>query len=145
MKLEVEACVRRLAVAPFGVLGTLDVQHGVHQIPVVFATYDDVLVIPVDRVKPKQTTALRRIANLESDARASLLVDHRTADWDDLWWVRADLRFGAQIEPNVEWMDRLASKYPAYRDRDTVASLLELHIHRLSGWSASPDDYLAGR
>ncbi|MGI9529383.1 MAG: TIGR03668 family PPOX class F420-dependent oxidoreductase, partial [Acidimicrobiia bacterium] len=87
-------------------------------------------------VKPKKAMRLRRISNLRSDARASLVVDHRSDDWTELWWVRADLGFLGTNEDADGWLSRLANRYPQYREEGTVDSLLVFTIRSLSGWSA---------
>jgi PPOX class probable F420-dependent enzyme len=121
----------------FGVLGTVDPDRGTHLVPVVFAVSGDQLVVPIDAVKPKGTKQLRRIRNLRSDARASLVVDHRSDDWSDLWWVRADLGFLGTEDYADGWTSRLAIRYPPYREAGTVDSLLLFTIRSLSGWAAS--------
>jgi len=80
MRMDSTDCLIQLESAAFGVLGTLDPDRGTHLVPVVFAVRGDELVIPIDAVKPKRTK-LRRTDNLRADAQASLLVDHRDADW----------------------------------------------------------------
>ena len=47
---------------------------GPHIVPIVFAVAGDVVYHAVDH-KPKRTTALKRLANLEADPRAALLAD----------------------------------------------------------------------
>jgi PPOX class probable F420-dependent enzyme len=121
----------------FGVLGTVDPDRGTHLVPVVFAVSGEELVVPIDAVKPKQTGQLRRISNLRSDARASLIVDYRSDDWTELWWVRADLRFLTSEDYAAGWPSRLANRYPQYREVGTVDSLLLFAIQSLSGWAAA--------
>ena len=103
--------------------------------PVVFVVDDEQVLVPVDRVKAKRTTALRRVANLERDPRATLLVDHRAEDWSELWWVRADLLMASHdvVDGVVEV---LAAKYPQYREPGSVASVLRFDIVNIAGWSA---------
>lgn len=43
-------------------------------------------------------TALQRLANVASEPRCSLLVDHYEDDWSSLWWVRADGEATAWIQ-----------------------------------------------
>ena len=62
---------------------------GPHLVPIVFVLVDDVVWSAVDG-KPKSTRALRRLGNIRSDPRVSLLVDHYGDDWSQLWWVRLD-------------------------------------------------------
>jgi metallo-beta-lactamase family protein len=131
----------RLALADHGVLSTVDPDRGVHAVPVCFALAGDRLVVPIDRVKPKTSTALRRTENLEADARASLLVDHWDRhDWQQLWWVRADLvRCDDGSIGNDELADleqALRDRYPQYRHTE-FAALLVFDVVRISGWNAS--------
>ena len=127
----------RLASASFGVLGTVDSERGTHLVPVVFATRDDELVIPIDTVKPKGTNRLRRTENLRADSRASLLLDHRDADWRALWWVQIDLEFKGSTKLTTVWRSALAGKYPQYGPANTIDLLLLFTIRSTRGWKAS--------
>ena len=62
---------------------------GPHIVPIVFALAGDTIYHAVDH-KPKRTTALKRLANLRADPRASVLADAYDEDWTRLWWARAD-------------------------------------------------------
>ena len=90
--LDEDGCRQRFAGAQVAVLGTVHPERGVDLVPVVFAVVGDELHVPVDVVKPKASTRLQRLANIAADPRVSLLVDHRSDDWDELWWVRAKLQ-----------------------------------------------------
>jgi PPOX class probable F420-dependent enzyme len=137
MRLDTIDCQKRMDSSMFGVLGTVDPDRGTHLVPVVFAVSGDELAIPIDTVKPKQTRQLRRISNLGLDARASLVVDHRSDDWTELWWVRADLGFLGTQDHTNGWPTRLANRYPQYRKQGTVGSLLLFTIRSLTGWAAA--------
>ena len=81
-------------------LATADAGGRPHLVPVVFAVDDDRVYSVVD-AKPKRTTALRRLANVAENPAVALLVDHYDdADWDALWWVRAEGR-GRVLEPDT--------------------------------------------
>ena len=137
MRLDPIDCRKRMDSSMFGVLGTVDPDRGTHLVPVVFAVSGDELVVPIDAVKPKETRQLRRISNLRLDARASLVVDQRSDDWTELWWVRADLGFLGTEDYADGWPSRLANRYPQYRETGTVGSLLLFTIRSLSGWAAA--------
>ncbi len=127
----------RLEAADHGVLSTVHPDRGVDAVPCVFALDGDVVGVPIDRLKPKRSQRLQRATNLEADPRATLLVDHWDPDdWDRLWWVRAELRWEPSPEREPTLADRLAARYPQYRDRP-FSSVLVLCIVRLTGWSAS--------
>ena len=127
----------RLTTADFGVLGTVDTTLGVHLVPVVFVVDESRLLIPVDMVKPKRSAALRRIHNLEAEPQATLLVDQRSDDWTELWWVRADLMFRGYDIPGDADVDLLAAKYSPYGERGSVIGIIELTITRITGWEAT--------
>jgi PPOX class probable F420-dependent enzyme len=137
MRMDSTDCLMYLGSASFGVLGTVDLHHGTHLVPVVFAFRDDELVIPIDSVKPKGKNRLRRVDNLRADSRASFLVDHRDTDWGELWWVRVDLEFNGNAEPEASWRSALASKYPQYRPEQTIDALLLFTICAMRGWRAT--------
>jgi PPOX class probable F420-dependent enzyme len=80
----------RFAAARVARLATADAAGVPHLVPVVFAVSGDAVYTAVDH-KPKRSSALRRLANVRANAAVALLVDHYDdADWDGLWWVRAD-------------------------------------------------------
>ncbi len=121
--------------ADFGVLGTVGADGEPHLVPVVFAVVDDDLMIPIDRVKAKRSTRLRRVDNLERDPRATVLVDHRSSDWSQLWWVRVDVRFLDHAP--TESVAPLRAKYEVYADPDSIVDVLRFRIERWTGWAAS--------
>lgn len=136
--LDTETCRTRLSGADHAVLATVGTDGSPHSVPVCFVVLDDVVVVPVDTVKPKSTTALRRSANVATSGRASLLVERWDPDdWSQLWWVRADLvTIDLPDEARGRAADALRDRYVQYREA-TFADLLSLRIDRLSGWSAA--------
>jgi len=112
-----------------------------HLVPVVFAVATDaaggpdVVYTAVD-AKPKTTRRLRRLANIDSNPRVSLLVDHYADDWTQLWWVRADgiatvhadgtaMAFGYQL---------LRAKYPQYQSVSLDGPVIAIAVQRWSSW-----------
>jgi PPOX class probable F420-dependent enzyme len=141
MTLDEEQCWARLVVARHGVLGTVHPRRGVDAVPVVFALISAsvgrdgrAIVIPIDRVKPKRTTRLQRLVNLEHDERCVLLVDHYAEDWSRLWWVRVHAQATAgDLTDDVQ--ERFASLFPAYQEPGSIESLLTLSATKITGWS----------
>jgi hypothetical protein len=78
MPMTLEDARASLTVADHDVLSTLDPDRGVHAVPVCFALVGDHVVVPVDRVKPKSSTALRRIDNLDADPREFFSLEAET-------------------------------------------------------------------
>jgi PPOX class probable F420-dependent enzyme len=132
---EAEARVR-FAAARVGRLATVDTEGWPHLVPVTFAVDGDMLVTAVDH-KPKRSTNLKRLRNLESNDRVSVLVDHYDdEDWDRLWWVRADgtasvVAGGARAEP-LRW---LIAKYPQYAERPPAGPVIVIEVRTWRGWA----------
>jgi len=123
-----------------GVLSTIHPDRGPDAVPVVYAiTSYDLVGIPIDKVKPKSSTRLQRERNLTADPRAVLLVQMWDQhDWSKLWWVRADLHWVANPEPeeSTTLSGLLAERYEQYRD-EPFTDVLVFRIANLTGWSAS--------
>jgi PPOX class probable F420-dependent enzyme len=136
VRLSYEMSLARLESGGFAVLGTVDERRGVHLVPVIYVVAPGKVAIPIDRVKDKTTMRLRRIENLGNDPRASLLVDHRSDDWAELWWVRADLTF-LEVERPARWAPVFADRFPPYVVAAAIESVLVLAIESVTGWQAT--------
>src|SRR5258706_10878801 len=114
MHLHHDEAMRRARAADHGVLATLHAPRGAALVPACFAIVDEWLAVPVDSVKPKGSTALGRIRNLERDPRATLLVERWDAgDWSKLWWVKLSLlRREADPATSTALERGLRARYP---------------------------------
>jgi PPOX class probable F420-dependent enzyme len=126
-----------LEVARVARLATVRPDGRPHVVPVTFALLDQTLVTMVDH-KPKQTTRLQRVLNIEAHPSASLLIDHWSEDWDRLYWVRVD---GAATvhQGDITWSQgraALAAKYHQYIDQLPEGPAIAVAIDRISGWSS---------
>jgi hypothetical protein len=130
--------LRRATAADHGVLATLHDARGADLVPACFAIDGDRLAVPIDSVKPKGSTALGRIRNLERDPRATLLVEHwDAADWSRLWWVRLLLTRTSEPPELVAVLERgLRARYPQYATAPFV-ELLTFRIDHVAGWEAA--------
>jgi PPOX class probable F420-dependent enzyme len=140
MRLTPRDALARLAEHDHGVLATVHTERGVDVVPVVYVVIGDHLAVPVDLVKPKESLRLQRERNLETDDRATLLVEHwNRDDWSHLWWVRARMRWDDGPPDNVvdAATAALAERFPQYHDRP-FARLILFHLHTVTGWSATP-------
>lgn len=138
MHLDRDEALRRAAAAGHATLATLNRTGAADLVPVCFAIVGEHVAIPIDSVKPKGSTALGRVRNLERDPRASLLMDHWDAtDWSTLWWVRLGIRHVA-VPPAVQeaLVQELRDRYPQYRDAP-FTDVLTFRIEQLGGWSAA--------
>ncbi|MFF4760113.1 TIGR03668 family PPOX class F420-dependent oxidoreductase [Streptomyces sp. NPDC001292] len=137
---------RRFLAARVARLATVDAAGRPHLVPTVFAALgDDGIVTAVDR-KPKTTTRLRRLRNIEATGFVSLLADDYDEDWNRLWWARAD--GDARIVPPdaedertmVEYgtaLARLLRKYPQYCEIPPHGPVIAITVRRWIGWQAT--------
>ncbi len=133
--LDTEECWARLQGSTHGVLATIHPERGVDAVPVVFAVDRGLIVVPIDRVKPKRHLRLARLENLRQDQRCVLLIDHYADDWSDLWWVRLHATGEMALDP-TDWIDALAVRFPSYRQTAAVAGVVLLHPTVITGWAA---------
>jgi PPOX class probable F420-dependent enzyme len=116
-------------------LATADADGVPHIVPLVFALDGDTIYSAVDP-KPKRTTDLKRLRNVGANPRVALLADHYDdADWDALWWVRAD-GAGRVLDSSPDAVALLRERYAQYRDAPPEGPVLAVDVRRWSGWRA---------
>lgn len=122
-------------------LATADQYARPHVVPIVFVYVEPHLYTPLDR-KPKRDDdwhALRRVRNIETNGRVSVVVDEYAEDWTRLRYVLVDGT--AEILESGEERDRAAValevKYPQYGDLPlTGRPIVRIAIERRTDWSA---------
>jgi PPOX class probable F420-dependent enzyme len=145
MHFERGEALRRATAADHATLATMNRTGVADLVPVCYAIVDQHLAVPIDSVKPKGSTALGRIRNLEREPRATLLVEHwDPVDWSKLWWVRISLRrVEAPAPARAALVEALRGRYPQYRSAPFDA-LLSFRIEAIGGWSAAPTGGTSG-
>jgi PPOX class probable F420-dependent enzyme len=134
---EDEARARFVAV-PVARLGTADAQGRPHVVVVTFAVDGDTVYTAVDQ-KPKSSSNLKRLRNVVENPRVTMLADHYSDDWDELWWVRADGRAAIlDDQPHMAGPLRLlADRYWQYLKAPPAGPVLAVTVERWSGWAAT--------
>jgi PPOX class probable F420-dependent enzyme len=68
-----------------------------------------------------------------------VLADHYEADWDGLWWVRADGVASVLSQPAdmAGPLRLLAARYPQYRASPPAGPVISVQVTRWSGWAAA--------
>lgn len=139
--MDVAEARRRFCAERVARLATADASGHPHLVPIVFAARGETIYSAVD-AKPKRTMALRRLANVATNPQVAALVDHYDdADWDALWWARADGtgRVLEAWEPEaLQAVALLEARYPQHRQLPPTGPVLALDVERWSGWSARP-------
>ncbi len=119
-----------------GRFATADETGMPHVVPVCFVELTGRVYIVIDE-KPKTTTRLKRIRNIQANPQAALVLDEFSEDWSRLAWVM--LRGGADVlEAGPEHKAAIAAlrdKYAQYRamaldDRPVI----RLTPERVNAW-----------
>ena len=124
-----------LAGGRVGHLATVRADGWPHVVPCCFALVGDVVYSAVD-AKPKRSRSLQRLANVDANPMASLVVDHYDdGDWRQLWWVRVDGTARVLTEASAA-LAALAAKYEQYRAALPPGPVLAIEISGWRWWSA---------
>ncbi|MGI9647646.1 MAG: TIGR03668 family PPOX class F420-dependent oxidoreductase [Acidimicrobiia bacterium] len=136
--MDADQCRELFSTQPVARLGTMG-PDGPHLVPVVFATDGDRVVTAVDH-KPKTTSRLRRLSNVAANPSVTLLVDHYSNDWTQLWWVRADgtASIHDSGDRHATAVELLVARYEQYRDRRPTGPVIDVSVTRWRGWKAAP-------
>jgi PPOX class probable F420-dependent enzyme len=123
-------------------LATADQYARPHVIPIVFVYGEGRLFFPLDR-KPKREDdwhVLRRVRNIETNGRVSIVIDRYDEDWSKLAWVLLEgvatiIESGAERDTAIT---RLGAKYEQYADRSLDGRpVVRVVIERTVQWSAA--------
>jgi PPOX class probable F420-dependent enzyme len=128
-----------VAAARVATMATISPDGLPHLVPCVLALAGDTVYTPVD-AKPKSTRRLRRITNMEREARVALLVHEWVEDWSRLWWVRLEglARIVTALDELAAARSLLLGKYPQYADASALQPVVGVDIRHWQAWSASP-------
>lgn len=137
MRLALEDIRRRAAIAKVARVGTIDDRGRVHLVPVVFALEGDTLYSNSDAGPP-----VKRLRNLERDARVTVLIDEYDEDWSKVWWVRLRGTGRRVEEPGEEGRARalLMAKYPQFAQappEEGQGPIMAVDVTDWSGWAYS--------
>ncbi len=146
MRLDPGAARRLFGAAPVARLATVSPAGRPHLVPVTFVLDSqpgqrDHVYTAVD-AKPKSTTRLQRLRNIQAHPQVALLADHYTDDWARLWWVRADgqaavLDAGAGAAELARPLRLLAARYPQYAAQPPAGPVIAIRVDRWTGWAAA--------
>ncbi|MFF0266982.1 TIGR03668 family PPOX class F420-dependent oxidoreductase [Kribbella sp. NPDC004536] len=133
MRLDEAVCRARVAAGRVGRLATVGADLRPHLVPVTYAVHGDDLFVAVDQ-KPKSTTSLKRLRNIEAHPDVALLVDEYDEDWTHLWWIRVD--GAARVVPeHPAAVALLVAKYPQYEADPPAGPVIAIRAGGWSGWS----------
>lgn len=139
MKIDNE--IQRFTDAPRAQLSTINPDGTPHLVPIVFAVAPtgDRIFTAIDW-KPKTTQKLQRLDNIRADPAVSLIVDHYTDDWSQLWWIRADGNAHIADSSSTEGTlatDTLVAKYSQYENNRPNGPVIIIEKLSWRSWSAS--------
>jgi PPOX class probable F420-dependent enzyme len=95
----------------------------------------DAVCFAVD-AKAKSTRELKRLENIASNPKVSVLVDFYDDDWRQLWWVRADgvariVERGATFAAAIQG---LAAKYAQYVEEPPAGPAVIVDVDQWRFW-----------
>lgn len=120
-------------------LATADQYARPHVVPIVFVYEDPFVFTPID-AKPKSVEDwhdLRRIRNIETNGRASVLVDVYLENWSKIAWVRIDgvADVLTKGDEHRHALNLLAAKYRQYEGMPLGdAPVIRVHAEHVSQW-----------
>lgn len=121
-----------------GRLATADAQAKPHVIPVCFVYLEGRFYSVVDE-KPKRSTRLRRLRNIEENPRVALVLDEYSDDWSRLAWVLVE-GVAEVLTAGEEYGRALAAlrdKYQQYRSMALEGRpLIRIRPERVLSWGA---------
>lgn len=137
MRLDAASARERFIAARVLRLATVSAADQPHLVPCTFAADGTGrIVIGIDS-KPKSSVRLRRLANIAANPQVSLLADHYSEDWEQLWWARADGT--ATIEEagagHAGHWELLRERYPQYRGETLGGPVIVVTVATWSGWT----------
>lgn len=103
-----------------------------HVVPVCFAVRGEEIVSAVDH-KPKSTSRLRRLENIEANPNATLLFDRWNEDWRRLAWLM--ITGNARIDPPHSADDVLSIRYAQYENHPPDGDVIVVTPVRVSWWT----------
>jgi PPOX class probable F420-dependent enzyme len=117
-------------------LATADASGRPHVVPVCFAQLDAAFYIAIDE-KPKRALRLKRLRNIEENARVALVFDRYDDDWSRLGWVL--VQGTANLLVNGLEYDRalaaLRERYDQYQSMTLEGRpLIRVSVERVSSW-----------
>jgi PPOX class probable F420-dependent enzyme len=131
----------RLRSARVGRMATVTPEHRPHVVPFVFVLVErdsgTVAYWAVDR-KPKRSTDIKRLRNIEANPAVELVVDGYDEDWGALWWVRCagTARVVTDVAEQRDALRELEEKYPQYRGDPPDGPVVAIDIEAVHGWAA---------
>lgn len=132
---EVQAFIETCRVAH---LATTDHGRRPHVIPVCFAYTIDALWTAIDE-KPKNTTHLKRIRNIEQNPQVALVFDYYDEDWKKLAYVLVTGTASiADAHPHAATaLSVLRERYPQYREMKLEGRpLIRVEARSVASWGA---------
>jgi PPOX class probable F420-dependent enzyme len=113
-----------------------------HLVPVTFGFFGPTEIVTAVDHKPKRSTDLQRIRNIEANPQVSLLIDHYDDDWSRLWWLRLDgtARVVREEPGRSTLADALRHKYDAYASRPPAGPVLAIEVLSVTSWKAGDEE-----
>jgi len=117
-------------------LATADKSGKPHVVPVCFAYLDGRFYIAIDE-KPKRSLRLKRLRNIEENARVALVFDRYDNDWERLGWVLVQGAATVVVEgpEHQRALRALRERYQQYQSMALEGRpVIAMTVERVSSW-----------
>ena len=135
MNLTEDVCRTRATGERLAHLATVSATGHPHLVPITFVASNSHVAFGIDE-KPKSTSDLKRLRNIQANPRVAVLWDRYDEDWSQLWWVRAD--GNAKVEDHgAQWEETwsaLEEKYEQYQGLRRAGPVVLIEVRRWRGW-----------
>lgn len=121
-------------------LATVEADGQPHVVPICFVVQRDALYSVVDAKPKRHPLSLKRLQNIATNPRATVVADRYDTDWSRLAWAMLSGR-ASVVDDDAEYTDviaRLKVKYSPYRTMRFARAtqpLLRLQIENVRFWS----------
>lgn len=129
----------RVRSARVGRMATVTPEHLPHVVPFVFVLVERssnaVAYWVVDR-KPKRSSDVKRVRNIEANPAVEFVVDSYDEDWERLWWVRCagTARVVDSEGERRSALQALEAKYAQYTTDPPDGPVVAIDIETIDGW-----------
>lgn len=106
-----------------------------HVVPITFVLLGGAFYFAVDQ-KPKRTTRLKRLRNIDENPKVAIMIDRYDDDWSKLGWMMVQGAASIVDSQNeqAQAMGALAEKYSPYRDNVPSGPVVRIVPAKVLGW-----------
>jgi PPOX class probable F420-dependent enzyme len=118
-------------------LATADQTSQPHVVPICYALIDNTICFTIDEKPKRNTTDLKRLANIRANRKVALVIDRYDEDWSKLGWmmVQGDATIITEGPMHKRTQARLRQRYPQLEGMKIEAlPVVVIAIRHIMSW-----------